>query len=169
MARPNLGGIFIGFPWSVVGAVAAASYMPERMTAGIDVVVLPGDVERASQLLTDAGFTRQGTLSIGGSSWLAPDGSPLDVIEGREDWWPAALTEAATNQDDRGDPILPLPYLALMKLVASRVQDIADVTRMLGRADPDALRRVRDVIREHAPELVEDLESLIALGRLESQ
>ncbi len=56
-----------------------------------------------------------------------------------------------------------------MKLLASRVQDLADVSRMLGRALDSDLDRVRSTVREHAPGLADDLESLITLGRLEMQ
>ena len=34
-----------------------------------------------------------------------------------------------------GLPIIDLPYLVLMKLSASRTQDLADISRMLGLAD----------------------------------
>jgi hypothetical protein len=40
---------------------------------------------------------------------------------------------------------------------------------MLGQADEQALDRVRRFFQEHAPEDSADLESLIALGRLELQ
>ncbi|MHB8515300.1 MAG: hypothetical protein ACYDCT_07910, partial [Dehalococcoidia bacterium] len=58
--------------------------------------------------------------------------------------------------------------LVLMKLGASRVQDLADVTRMLGAASADDVERVRATVRTHAPDVGDDLDSLIALGRLEA-
>src|SRR5262245_11362504 len=91
VAWQDLSRVFICLPWAVVGGVATANYMPERTTADIDIVVLSGDAARASEQLLAAGFNKVGPLSIGGSSWLAADGTPLDVIEGREAWWPVAL------------------------------------------------------------------------------
>jgi hypothetical protein len=58
-----------------------------------------------------------------------------------------------------------MPYLVLMKFQAGRVQDIADVTRMLGQADAQALDAVRALF--HPPADLSDLESLITLGKLE--
>ena len=54
-----------------------------------------------------------------------------------------------------------------MKFNASRTIDLGDIARMLGLADESALAQVRDVFRQFAPDGLEDLESLIALGKLE--
>jgi hypothetical protein len=54
-----------------------------------------------------------------------------------------------------------------MKLESGRVQDLADVTRMLGWADDETLAVVRDVVMRHRPAEIEDIESFIYLGRLE--
>lgn len=91
------------------------------------------------------------------------------MLEGREPWWQEALREAAANRDPHGLPILPLPYLVFTKLRAGRVQDVADVTRMLGLADDPRLARVRSFIAKQAPEDLDDLESLIELGQLETK
>ena len=64
---------------------------------------------------------------------------------------------------------MDLPYLALMKIVSSRSQDWADVSRMLGQASEDELERVRAVVKRYAPEVAEDVESFIYLGQLEMQ
>lgn len=168
MRWPNLGQALEGVRWAVTGAVAARLYMPERMTRDLDVLIAAQDAEAVGVRLADAGFSRMGRLAIGGSTWVAPDGTPIDVIEGEDLWVPAALDQAHRNWDSQGLPILPLPYLVLMKLAASRVQDLADVSRMLGGADTHQLAETRATVREHAPELAEDLESLIQLGKLEA-
>ncbi len=97
-------------------------------------------LKSARKKLTDAKFIYDGELSIGGSTWRAPDGQMIDVIEGHEAWWSNALNEAHSNRDAQGLPILPLRYLVLMKFQSGRVQDIADVTRMLGQADEQVTR-----------------------------
>jgi hypothetical protein len=56
-----------------------------------------------------------------------------------------------------------------MKLHSGRVQDLADISRMLGVADEDSLRKVRMIIVEYLPDDTEDLESLILLGKLETK
>ena len=78
-----------------------------------------------------------------------------------------ALDEAEHNLDAQGLPVLPLRYLVLTKFQSGRVQDLADITRMLGQAGEDTLASVRDLFRRVLPEAQEDLESLIELGRLE--
>jgi hypothetical protein len=143
--------------------------MPERVTQDLDLVILERDSAEAHKRLEDAGYTLDARLAIGGSRWLSPQGVLVDIIEGRENWWAQALDESAGNRDLQGLPVLPLPYLTLMKLQASRVQDVADVTRMLGQASDASLDQVRDVIAKYRPDLSEDLESLILLGKLELQ
>ena len=63
--------------------------------------------------------------------------------------------------------MLDLPYLVLLKLETSRTQDLADLTKMLGLDAAENLDRVRETVVRYMPEAVEDLESLIYLGRLE--
>lgn len=57
----------------------------------------------------------------------------------------------------------------LLKFQAGRVQDLADITRMLGQAEGTALTSVRAAFDRWLPEAREDLESLIVLGRLEME
>jgi hypothetical protein len=162
--------------------------MPERLTHDLDIVIDAADGPQARQKLMAAGFIYQGELSIGGSpreitdvssnnnlsrfisrgsSWRMPDGAWMDMLEGRNEWWANAIAQAQTNRDAQGLPTVPLPYLALMKFQAGRVQDIADVTRMLGQASAATLDAVRALFAEYAPEDVDDLECLIQLGQLE--
>ncbi len=136
----------------------------------MDIVVAVADAPEAYSRLQAAGFEREGRLSIGGASWRSPGGQRIDVIEGREDWWPEAIAAAQGNRDMAGLPILPLPWLALTKFQAGRAQDIADVARMLGQADDAALAAVRVLLRRHMnDDDLQDLESLIVIGKLEMQ
>lgn len=64
-------------------------------------------------------------------------------------------------------PVVDLPYWVLMKLIAGRSQDIADISRMLGVAEDLQLQRVKKVINQYLPNAIEDLENLVVLGKLE--
>ena len=152
-------------PFVVVGGVATRLYMPERMTLDVDILVLAEDAAALYSELERAGGRRRGTLTIGRTTWEVPGGALLDVIESREPWARAAV--ANPTIDAAGLPIITLPSLVLMKLAAGRVQDLADITRMLGAAADTTLEEVRAVIRMYAPDALEDIDSMIALGRLE--
>jgi hypothetical protein len=91
----------------------------------------------------------------------------VDVVECHEPWFAQAVAEAQHNRDLQGLPVLPMSYLVLMKFQAGRVQDLADITRMLGQAGEETLASVRAVFTRWLPGETEDLESLITLGRLE--
>jgi hypothetical protein len=160
---PILGPI----PFAVVGAVATRHYMPERMTQDLDIAVMGSDSDAVRAKLTEAGFSYIGELSIGGSSWMGPNSIVLDVLEQREDWWRDGISEAQNNRDLQELPIMPMPHLVLMKFCAGRLQDLADISRMLGLADDLSLEAVRDLFKTRAPEGLDDLESLVALGKLE--
>lgn len=163
----NLNAIFKQAPFVVVGDIATRLYMPERMTLDLDILILAEDAPLIYQDLELAGSQRIGELSIAGSQWQLSDGTSLDVIESTADWVSQAI--ANPNYAPDGLPIVALPYLVLMKLTASRTQDLADVSRMLGEATGSALQEVREVISIYLPSAVEDLESLIILGRLERE
>jgi hypothetical protein len=151
-------------PFIVVGAVATWLYMPQRMTRDLDLLVLAADAPRLYAELAEAGCARTGTLSIGGTIWRTPTGSDLDILESSEPW----AVEAVLDPDrTTGLPVIRLPYLVLMKLWASRAQDVADLSRMLGQADDATLAQVRAVVRAYRDEDLEDLESLILLGKQE--
>jgi len=169
MSWPDLDEVLKGILWGVVGAVATRHYMPERVTADLDIAVRAEDGREVARRLAGAGYRKLGELATGRASWEAPTGQEVDVLEGREAWWAEALAQAAGNRDAQGLPVLPLPYLVLSKLCAGRVQDVADVTRMLGLADDAALGQVRRLIAEESPEDLDDLESLITLGQLETK
>jgi hypothetical protein len=166
---PDLTGVLQDLRWAIAGAVAARMYMPERGTRDVDIVVLADDISAAEARLAHAGYARLGALSIGGSTWRAPSGQELDLITVHGPRWSTALELAGSNVDPNGSPVLTLPFLALMKLESGRLQDLADVSRMLGFADDHALAAVRSVISQHAPGMSGDLESIIELGKLEHQ
>lgn len=161
----NIKAIIKQTQFVVVGGIATRLYMPERMTDDLDILVLTDDAKNLYQELVAAGSIKVGELSIGGSSWQLPDGSILDVLESQQPW----VREAIANPNIAPDnlPIIGLPYLILMKLQASRGIDIGDLTRMLGGADETALELVRKTVKTYLLDAVEDLESLIVLGKLE--
>ena len=61
-ALASLGGV----RHAVAGVVAANTYMPPRQTADIGVAVHLPDLPGAEEALRQAGWTRQGTLRLGG-------------------------------------------------------------------------------------------------------
>jgi hypothetical protein len=164
---PDLTDTLGAIPWATVGAVATRHYMPERATVDLDVLVERASAARVRQRLQESGFRYSGELSVGGSTWTAPDGTGVDVLESDETWVNDALEQAQENRDLQGLPVLPLPYFILMKLRSGRAQDIADITRMLGQANDQQLEAVREVIGKLEPSAAEDVESMVTLGRLE--
>ena len=164
-AVTNIKAIIKTTPFVVIGGIATRLYMPERMTEKIEILVLTEDADNIYRELAEAGSIKVGELSIGGSSWQLPDGNILDVLESQQPWVAVAIANPNTAPDNL--PIIGLPYLILMKLQASRGIDMGDLTRMLGGADKTALELVRKTVKTYLPDAVEDLESLIVLGKLE--
>ena len=162
---PDLRPVLQGIPWVIVGAVATRAYMPERMTKDLDILVRRQDGDEVRERLEASGYCYVSPLAVLGFLVRSPEGVEVDVILGDYAWLDEAL--AAPQQDPAGFPVLDLPYLVLMKTASSRVQDVADVTRMLGLASEEELTQVRAIVARYAPEETEDLESLIYLGQVE--
>jgi len=165
--RPDLTPTPAGMPWAVVGAVATRAYMPERTTQDLDILVAAADRAEVRGRLQRAGFHPVQELAIGGMTWRSPDGALVHIVESEAAWVTDALR--SLEREPQGLPVLDLPDLVLMKVQAGRTQDLADAAPMLGAAAEPTRQEARDIFRRWLPDALEDLESLIALGRLERE
>lgn len=164
---PDLREVLKGIDWAIRGGVATRAYMPERMTKDLDILVSRADGQTVLQRLQEAGFKIMANLSIPGCLLESPDGVELDVLFGEYAWLDEAL--ANPEHDPAGYPVLPFPYLILMKMNTGRGRDFGDVTTMLGWANDEQLDAARDVVTRFSPQDNEDLESLIYLGKQERE
>ncbi len=139
--------------------------MPERMTRDFNILDHHQDGEIALACLKEAGYQRVSELSIPGYMFNAPDGTEVELLLIPFPWIEEALQPGRT--DAAGYPVLDLPYLVLIKMETSRTQDLADLSKMLGLANEEDLRLVRETVARLMPDAAEDLESLIHLGGLE--
>lgn len=164
---PDLREHLQGIQWVIVGAVATRAYMPERVTGDLDILIRVEESTRVAHILTGVGYEDLGELPIGGQQFRSPEGIEVDVLFGNQPWLEDALS--APELDPAGYPVIALPYLVLLKLAASRARDVGDLATMLGWAEEGTLAKVREAVRKYRPVDVEDLESLIYLGKLERQ
>ena len=164
---PDFRQILQGIPWVIIGGVATRAYMPERMTKDMDILIHKNDGQEVIQRLQKAGYTVISQLAVPGHLLQSPTGVEVDVLFGDTPWLKDAL--AQPQFDAARYPVLDLPYLVLLKLQAMRPQDWTDVSRMLGLASDEVLNQVREAITQYSPEDSDDLESLIYLGKLETE
>jgi hypothetical protein len=164
---PDLREILRGISWAIIGGVATRAYMPERLTKDLDVLVRAADGEEVLSRLKQAGYQVVSRLAVPGYLLRSPEGVEVDVLLGEYPWLNKAFDQLKT--DPAGYPVLTLAYLVLMKLAAMRAQDWADISRMLGFASDKDLDEVRKVVARFSPEDVEDLESLIFIGKKERE
>ena len=164
---PDLRPILRGIDWVIVGGVATRAYMPERMTKDMDILVNENDGQAVVAKLEGAGYQIISRLAISGYAMRSPEGIEIDVIFGSHPWLKDMLVHL--KSDPAGYPVIGLPYLILLKMAAQRAQDWADVSRMLGLASDIELDEVRAVVASYTPEDIEDLESLIFIGKKEQE
>lgn len=164
---PNLRDILASVSWALVGGLALRAYIPERMTLDIDILVHERNAEAVRLALLNAGYAVTAQLSIGGFSVQSADPAapPIDVLTRADAWLDTALTQPVA--DPAGFPTIGRPYLILMKLQAGRTQDLADVQRLLAYVPQPQRDAIRDIVLRHAPDLVEDYDSLCTLADLE--
>ena len=153
-------------PFAVVGGQATKAYMPARHTLDWDVLVHRDDLDRARRDLESAGAHSFRSLTIPRFSCRLAGGEPVDVVSGEAGWVAGALGRP-NRAEAGGQPVLGLPYLVLMKMESGRVQDLADVSRMLGCAADETFDVVRSVVVRWLPDALDDLESLWELGKME--
>ncbi len=167
-ARVRLGMNFkklISVPFVIAGGQATRMYMPERSTLVWDLLIHSDDLKVAGRDLEQSGATTFAPLTIPGFTCQLPDGTPLDVLASNEPWITLALESPARDLD--GQPVVRLPWLILMKLKSGRVQDLADISRMLAWAEDSTVEETRSAVKEFLPEAADDVQSLLELGRLE--
>jgi len=162
---PDLRGILGDIPWVIVGGVATRAYMPERMTKDMDILIRHEDENIVLERLRQASYKTESPLAIGGWVVRSPEDIEIDVLLGHQVWLQTALDHP--HLDPAGYPVIDLPYLVLMKMESSRSLDIGDLGRLLGLASDQDLDRVRQAVNQYSPQDVQDLESLIYLGKLE--
>jgi len=121
--------------WALVGAMALRAYASERLTQDVDIVIHADDEQAARVAFMSAGYWIGDSLPIGGCTAYPTDGAgySINVLAFDEPWLNEAL--AQPMYDLAGFPVLARQFLILMKLQAGRVQDVADVTRLLRQAD----------------------------------
>ncbi len=164
---PDLRPILQGIDWVIIGGVATRAYMPERMTKDLDILVHRDNGEAVIAKLKNVGYRMASRLAVPGYLMVSPEGVEVDVLFGDFPWLKKALAHPA--KDPAGYPVIGMPYLILMKMAAQRAQDWADASRILGWASDADLDAVREVVKQYAPEDLEDLESLIFLGKKEQE
>ncbi|MFL5802507.1 MAG: nucleotidyl transferase AbiEii/AbiGii toxin family protein, partial [Roseiflexaceae bacterium] len=165
---PDLKAILGAIPWVLVGGIAIRAYMPERATLDVDIMVHAQDEWPARQAFTAAGYTLTGDLLIGGftaQDHHDQDAPPIDVLAGQAPWLRQVL--AYPGYDAAGYPVMPRPYLMLLKMEAGRGQDLIDVQRMLRDTPSSERTSTRALIERYAPEMVEDYDALIQLADIE--
>jgi len=159
-----------GVRFAVAGAVGANAYMPPRHTEGLDIVVEADTFRFANRAMLGPGTVCLDTPvfyeDMGCIAWEI-GGHKISTIKLPSAWGRDALDAAQNNLLVGGLPTLTLPYAVATKLISARPQDSGDIARMLGGAGDDAVEDVRAVARMIRPGDADDLEGLIASGRLE--
>ena len=164
---PDLREILDGIDWVIIGGVATRAYMPERLTKDLDILVRKSDGDEVIARLKKAGFKVVSRLAVEGFLLRSHEGIDVDVLFVDYPWLEEAL--ANPEKDPAGFPVIALPYLVMMKMEANRGRDLSDLYILLGWAEDQQLKQVREVIGRYMPEEEDDLESLIFIGQHEQK
>jgi len=146
----------LGVGWYLFGAQAALLHGAARLTADVDVTVLPGDRDTAELVdaLAAAGFsprvTDDGFVERTSVLPLLHDGSgvPLDVVLGGPGLEEEFLARAERRElDGVHVPVACAEDVVVMKVLAGRPKDLEDVVAVLAaRRETLDLGLVRDTL-----------------------
>jgi predicted nucleotidyltransferase len=167
-------------PGIVIGGVAASLLGRPRLTRDVDALVLVAEGRWPEFLAAGAefGFTprRSDTLAFAQETRVLllrheKSGIDVDMVFGSLAFEKEAVARATWVE--LGGVRVPLPLsedLIIMKAVAHRPRDLADIEAILAAHPKLNLRRVRRWVREFSqalemPEILNDLEALIAPRR----
>jgi hypothetical protein len=164
---PDLRSILEGIDWMIIGGVATRTYMPERVTKDLDILVDRTDGPEVIERMKKAGYLVVSELAVPGYLLRSAEDIEIDVLFGRYRWLKEAF--AQTERDAAGYPVISLPFLVILKMAANRGRDVGDLTTMLGWASEETLEKVRKVVGRYSPEDSGDLESLIFIGQKERE
>lgn len=145
---------------ALIGGVALAVHGIERFTKDVDLAVTTRQSGEVESKLADADPR---PLRIGGVSIATSTGVRIDLVDHRfkyralfEEAIAAAAAEGPTaTVGDRMIEVVPLPYLAAMKLAAGRPQDEADLDAILRTKELD-YHRTRRIVEEHLGQFAAD-------------
>lgn len=168
-------------PGVVIGGVAASLLGRPRVTRDVDAVVLLDEGRWSKFLATGARFRftprLSDTLAFAQKARVLlvrhePSGIDVDVAFGALPFEEEAIARAIWI-DLGGDVRLPLPApedLIIMKAVAHRPRDLADIESVLDVHPKLDLRRVRRWVREFSaalemPDILNDLETILTQRR----
>ncbi|MBI2923449.1 MAG: nucleotidyl transferase AbiEii/AbiGii toxin family protein [Planctomycetes bacterium] len=143
-------------PWLVIGGLALSWWLPERLTRDVDIVVPAW--KRHAGLLKQALMASGARVTALEMRWLferrfvllKTGGPRLDVHISRTPHDRAALAQAVPGEfGDRKVPVATPEDLVLYKLKAWRLQDRADIDRLL--------KEVRDLRRDYIESWLDSL------------
>lgn len=149
----------------IVGGMASAYYQPARFTEDIDLMVLTEVSITVEQALSQAGWRQLGIISFGGSSWQSPNGELIDLLHAPDQSWVSAALDFPIKTPE-GLPVIDLPYLLILKLMATRAVDISDIVGMLQQANATEKQRIRQIIAAHRIDLLEGFDQFEAIAQL---
>lgn len=167
-------------PGVVIGGVAASLMGRPRVTRDVDAMVLLDEEVWGEFLAAGARFgfvpRRSDTLIFAEETRVLlvhhePSGVDVDVLFGALSFEKEAVTRAVWVEV--GDVRLPLPIpedLVIMKTVAHRPRDLADIESILDAHPRLNLRRVRRWVQEFStalemPEILDGLETILSQRR----
>ena len=143
----------LGVRHLLIGGVAVGAYARPRATKDVDFLVGPEAWPSEGLIVSPIPGLPFQVGSVPIDTLLAPHEAP-------------SMDEAlARGIDSEGIPVAPIEVIILMKLIADRPQDRADVAALLAVADLDGARSyldgVRSYVEEHGPRYFGDLDSAV--------
>ena len=148
-----------GVPFALIGRLAVWYYVPpeaQQLTKGADFAVPHGYLEAVAAVARESHYKVR-TLTIGGCGVSAP-GIVIDFIDRHPDLdalFTDAVQAAARSRRLRftvgrvSVPVVPLPYLVVMKLVTHEAKDERDAQELLRLLPARDYDKVRKMVRQY--------------------
>lgn len=154
--------------YALCGAYAMKSFLPQRATYALDLLITPASKKRTIQAL-DKLSSRKETFSNTHTFYrLREETLYLNLLSIDAPWVTTALTDSRKNIDPTSlEPVLTFPWLILSKLNYGKRQDYMDCARLISRATPKQLEETKRLLNKWLPTALPDLRKLYRIGKQE--
>lgn len=158
------------YDYALMGAYPMRTYLPERATYSIDILIDPISKDEIVKALREVSHPEETYSDTHTFFTLRESRLHLTLLSLEPPWLLEALDAARKHLDTAStEPTLPFPWIILSKLDYGKRQDFMDCARLIARASQQQLDATKALLEKWNPSYIPELRQLYRVGTAEQQ